>query len=132
MNNYKTAVLRRIEQTAKCVRGVLTIDNRYVCMTLERPWLDNKPNISCIPFGLYICRRIISPHFGTTFEVQGVPGRSHILIHAGNSPKDTEGCILLGKTLPPHVAEIRESRAALNTFKELLAGIDNFQMDVIA
>ncbi|HXT13096.1 MAG TPA: DUF5675 family protein [Candidatus Angelobacter sp.] len=29
-------------------------------------------------------------------EITGVPGRTNILFHGGNQPKNSEGCILLG------------------------------------
>ena len=64
--------------------------------TIENPWLDNKKTDSCIPLGTYICKPVISPRFGKTIEVTDVPNRSHILFHAGNSPDDTDGCIILG------------------------------------
>jgi hypothetical protein len=63
-------------------------------VTLELPWRDNRPRESCIPTGEYVCRRVKSPRFGDTFEVAGVPGRSHILFHAGNWITDSLGCIL--------------------------------------
>ncbi len=131
MDNKKPAMLRRIEMTEACSRGVLVIDNKFICMTLERPWLDNRPNVSCIPPGLYPCRRVNSPHFGETFEVCDVPGRSHILFHGGNKPTDTEGCILTGRTLPPLTAAIRDSKVAHATLMEVLAGIDTFDLEVI-
>jgi hypothetical protein len=30
--------------------------------------------------------------------VQDVPARSYILVHIGNFPKDTKGCILVGQS----------------------------------
>lgn len=132
MSNYKKpAILCRLEQTSECSRGVLMIDGRFICMTLERPWLDNQPNISCIPPGHYTCRRVRSPRFGDTFEICDVPGRSHILFHAGNRPEDTLGCVLTGRTLPPLTAEIHQSRKGLATFMDVLEGIDTFPLEVV-
>ena len=78
-------------------KGILEVpglDNHL--FTIENPWLDNKKTDSCIPTGTYICKPVNSPRFGKTIEVTNVPNRSHILFHAGNSPDDTDGCILLG------------------------------------
>jgi hypothetical protein len=66
-------------------------------LTLEPPWRDNEKNISCIPAGLYNCEFNISPKFGPTYEVMGVPNRSHILFHKGNFTHNTKGCILVGE-----------------------------------
>ena len=78
--------------------GVLQIaDKQADYHTAEPPWLDNKPGISCIPAGRYDVRIHESPHFGRCLKVLNVPGRDHILIHAGNIPaQDSRGCILLG------------------------------------
>ena len=65
--------------------------------TLEDDWRENAPGQSCIPAGSYTLRRTIYvKHNYETFEVTGVPGRSRILIHPGNTEEDTMGCILLG------------------------------------
>lgn len=64
--------------------------------TMEDDWLDNRPNVSCIPPDRYLCKRVISPKFGETFEITGVPGRSHILIHAANVEEHVRGCCGLG------------------------------------
>lgn len=68
--------------------------NELVCCTLERPWLKNKVNVSCIPAGVYTIRPVKSPKFGSSFEVCDVVGRSHILIHKGNYVSETQGCIM--------------------------------------
>lgn len=68
--------------------------------TVERPWLDNQPNISCIPLGEYLClpRRYFRGGY-ESWEVQGVDGRSFILIHKGNTFTDSAGCIIVGSRL---------------------------------
>lgn len=77
-------------------KGVLTYGSSVLCHTLECPWLDNARNISCIPDGVYDVIRYKSQRFGDNFRFVYVPNRTGILIHPGNSLKDTQGCILPG------------------------------------
>lgn len=51
-----------------------------------------------IPAGTYACVPHDSAEHPDTYEVTGVPGRSGILIHPGNTIRDTKGCILPGLT----------------------------------
>jgi hypothetical protein len=61
--------------------GRLTCNDEHF-YTVEKPWVDNQQNISCIPTGYYKLVRVDSPRFGAnTWEVANVTGRSHILIH---------------------------------------------------
>lgn len=78
------------------------------CKTLELPWMQNAPNISCIPPGVYFCSWTYSPHFGRNlYLVADVPGRSGIRIHPANFAGsvadgykcDLLGCIALGRSL---------------------------------
>jgi len=64
--------------------------------TLELPDLHNAVRISCIPIGSYKVVKRYSEKYGDHFWLQGVPGRSMILIHAGNYATQTKGCILVG------------------------------------
>lgn len=68
----------------------------FSCLTVERPWSDNRANLSCIPPG---CYRLEETEFRgdyKTLEVLGVPNRSLIKIHIANVPTDLRGCIGLG------------------------------------
>ena len=89
--------LIRIAYISDGTFGVLFDEDIPFCLTLEREWNDNKRGESCIPTGLYVCRRVQSPKFGDTFEVCDVPGRSYILFHIGNIEDDSHGCILVGE-----------------------------------
>jgi hypothetical protein len=66
----------------------------YEIKTLERPWLDNKVGVSCIPVGMYEFKR---DTYGRHqwFRVIDVPHRTHIEMHEGTKPKHSEGCILM-------------------------------------
>jgi hypothetical protein len=98
--------------------------------TLENPWLDNVQTVSCIPAGEYICRRVISPRYGETFEITGVPGRTHILFHWGNYPSNTEGCVLLGTSRAVDVPAVWSSRAAHAEFMAAVQGVDEFHLTI--
>lgn len=89
--------LIRIAETEAGIFGVLLDDGTPFALTLERQWLMNRVDESCIPPGTYVCERWQSPKFGSTFRVTNVPDRSYILFHKGNLEKDTQGCILVGE-----------------------------------
>ncbi len=125
--------LIRIERSKDGVFGVLTLNGQLVCWTLERPWLNNAPNVSCIPPDIYVCNRIDSPKFKETFEVFNVPGRSHILFHIGNTIDDSLGCILPGS----EIGEVKGKRGVLESGKAFFAlmtaleGVDMFPLQII-
>jgi hypothetical protein len=89
--------LIRVGQSNRGTFGALRYVDIPFALTLEKPWQNNEQHKSCIPAGIYECQRVRSPKFGWTFEVTGVPNRSHILFHRGNTVYDTEGCILIGE-----------------------------------
>lgn len=78
----------------KGVNGVLLVDGREWCKTIELPWLGNALRISCIPEGRYDLRKRYSPKFKWHFEIAGVKGRTAILMHPANdAQKELKGCI---------------------------------------
>lgn len=124
----------RIERSLGGTFGVLLLNNRAFCVTLELPWAGNQPQISCIPTGRYICKRRKSSLVATitkglwdnTFEVTGVPGRTAVLLHAGNTVIDTHGCILVAQ----YFGKLRGDRAVLNsgiTFHEFMTITRNIE-----
>ena len=80
--------------------GELFLNGERICDTLENPWQDNQRNISCIPEGIYPVRLRLPRESGTRdyihLLVKDVKDRDYILIHIGNTAKDTSGCILVG------------------------------------
>lgn len=78
--------------------GVLTMNNLPLCVTVERPWLDNQPDISCVPRGITMhFTKYQSPKNGWTWISQDAPGRSNIELHAANVPSQVEGCAGMGQ-----------------------------------
>lgn len=83
-------IINRIHIFGNNVIGELFINDMFVCNTLENKY-------KLIYRGLYNLRTdITSPKFKMKLPRLEVEGRSGILIHAGNSYIDTEGCILVG------------------------------------
>lgn len=107
------------------------IDGIFECETLELPWRDNRRSLSCIPTGTYQCDWSHSGKFGKCYRLRDVPGRSGILIHAGNYAGDrtlglktnVEGCILLGMQRSKIGSEpaILQSKHAIHAFVEFMA-----------
>jgi hypothetical protein len=74
--------------------GTLTINNSFQCYTIELPWVNNLPRLSCIPEGRYELKKRYSPKFKDHLLVKGVPGRSLVLLHPANDAlKELKGCI---------------------------------------
>lgn len=113
----------RLEESEQGTIGVLKIDKRVFCSTLEPADRLNERNVSSIPAQQYRVGPVQSPRFGKTYEVRDVPGRSNILFHAGNTAGDTAGCILLGQ----YPDKLRGDRAVRNsgaTFKRFLIELE--------
>lgn len=111
--------INRLERAEDGIYGVLKLEWRCFCVTLELPWYDNQENISAIPDGEYICYRFQSPSRGEVWELQNLPNRKHVQIHAGNTVKDTLGCILVAQ----YFGKLQGNRAILNsgkTFNEFM------------
>ena len=74
--------------------GEIFLNGNRVCSTIELPWKNNAPQVSCIPEGEYVLRKRYSPRFGQHYLLINVPGRSFILIHPANDAlKELKGCI---------------------------------------
>jgi hypothetical protein len=108
--------------------GVLKLNHSVFCVTLERPWLDNKPYISCIPSGEYDLELFKSPKFfprynRLIYRLKDVENRSNILIHSANLMSELEGCIAVGKKYG-FLHEKKGILSSLNIFYNLLDKLD--------
>ena len=107
---------------------------RYFCDTLEPTWRDYKNGAykvkgrSAIPEGRYAVVISFSPKFGAWLPILlGGPEFNRkwqgIRIHAGNTAKDTEGCILVGKNR--EVGKVLDSRIWLHRLKQKIVEAKN-------
>jgi hypothetical protein len=109
MNLMKIDVIRKIYSEESTI-GELHIDGKYFCDTLEDKDRDLRQTDhleiiqkikvmgkTAIPKGIYSLIMDMSTRFGKIMpHILDVPGFQGIRIHAGNTAKDTEGCILCG------------------------------------
>jgi len=123
-------ILRRIAFTEYGVFGVLIDNGIPFTLTLERPWLDNQPDVSCIPAGSYTCVRYSSAKYPDTFKVQNVPKRTGILFHKGNHMEHSAGCVILGEKFDPYKDEpgIQSSAEGFDDFMEKLKSKQAFDL----
>lgn len=124
----RKALLYRKESSDEGTFGELVTDAGFKCSTGELPWRDNKPNMSCVPPGVYSVTWRKSERFGFCFHVENVPGRDDILIHAANFVGDKEkhlrsevlGCIAVGMIVSKLTGQkaLLQSRLALSKLEE--------------
>ena len=90
--------LQRMYQDSEMTLGRLTVDTlpAWEGYTVERPWLKNRPYVSCIPAGIYKAFTRVSPSNGKVIELEGVPDRTFIQFHIANWAWQLEGCIGVG------------------------------------
>ena len=119
-------ILTRIARKAEYTIGRLEDENgKRICDTLEPTWRDYKggemkiPKKSAIPEGTYRVVVTKSQRFQKYLPLLvGIPGFEGVRIHAGNTSRDTEGCILVGQNL--QVGKVLWSRIALEKLMELI------------
>lgn len=87
-------IIQRLKSPHDRTNGLVLLPDGTEYSTLERPWLDNKPNISCIPAGQYKFIRDTHGRF-QWFRVLNVQGRTNIEMHTGSKPSHSQGCILM-------------------------------------
>ena len=119
-------ILTRHARRADYTIGRLEDENGMkVCDTLEPTWRDYKggemkiPKKSAIPEGTYRVVVTKSRRFQKYLPLLvGVPGFEGVRIHAGNTSRDTEGCILVGQNL--QVGKVLWSRITLEKLMKLI------------
>lgn len=137
MNLY----LNRCYSKSSYVIGKLFIEDDYFCDTLEPAYEGAHP---CIEAGTYkVTLDVKSPRFSKgeskdTFykfcdyklpRLLDVPGRDGILIHKGNYPRHTKGCILVGKNIS--VSCVYDSmRTFVSLYNKLLTDKDNIHIHI--
>lgn len=115
----KLKLVREIFNTSSTL-GSLYVDNKFYCYTLEDVTREEKvKGETAIWYGIYRIDLTYSPRFGAILpEVMNVRDFSGIRFHAGNTEKDTEGCILLGKYRKKY--SIFDSRDISKQFNEMI------------
>lgn len=127
----RLTLIRIANRPTYCI-GKLYIDGIYQCDVLEDTdrGLDDKMSEAeilkkkvkgqtAIPSGVYPVYITWSPKYKKPMPlIENVKGYSGIRIHSGNSAKDTEGCLLVGKN--KEVGKVLESRKTYNELFNIL------------
>ena len=102
--------------------GLITQDGQPLCVTVERPWLGNQEDISCIPAGVYRFAHYQSPTKGLVWLGQNIPSRDEVEIHAANLASQLKGCIAVGASFADFngVMGITSSQATLARLLQVL------------
>ena len=107
--------------------GALFIDDHWQCHTLEdiiRPVGEKIYGETAIPPGRYKLVLSMSNRFKRILpEVLAVPNFTGIRIHAGNTAKDTHGCLLWGQTRNVEARSIGQSKLALEAFMTKITAV---------
>ena len=104
-------IVNRIADCSESTVGILTVDRKPVCFTLEdqRQPGEKVRSETRIPEGSYLLKPREHGGFYARYrkkfhwnhrgmmELVDVPGFTDILIHVGNTDDDTAGCLLVGQ-----------------------------------
>ena len=133
VDNSINLLVIRDEFTDKSTIGKLFLNGEMFCYTLELTYLDNQRSISCIPAGEYKVRLRTAKESSTRdylhLLVQDVEGRSYILVHIGNFPKDTKGCILVGQSRQQD--RVNNSRLAMDLLIKEIVNLGGTNINLI-
>jgi hypothetical protein len=117
-------LVQRFHSTKNYTAGLMYIDGEFVCFTLEDEKRDVKVYAETrIPSGIYTLSLQTSGSLHTRYKAKfsfhkgmlllnSVPNFSGIMIHIGNTDKDTAGCLLVGHTFCLGCSKITDSQKA--------------------
>lgn len=116
--------LIRKHGTVGFTHGELRINGVFFCNTLEDQQRQVKiPGATAIPRGNYKVIINVSNRFKRRLPLLlNVPNFEGVRIHPGNTAKDTEGCILVGKYLAE--GYVTNSRATFNQLMSRLEAVN--------
>lgn len=99
-----------------CTLGELYVDGRAFGFACEDEVRSVKiAGETAIPAGEYAIRIERSPSWKRDMPyLADVPGFTRVMIHPGNSPEDTRGCILVGCQVDVERGHILQSRACFD------------------
>ena len=127
----RNVILSRGASGSNGVFGDWKSDSGFSCVTMEKPDLNDAPDISCIPKGQYQVEWQWSQHHGCNlYHVQNVPNRSNIEIHAANVQEQLLGCIAVGYVLAMFTKDSiapgmpPEDERGVTASKETLAAVE--------
>lgn len=131
----RSVVIVRYETGPQGTFSNVITDSGFECKGAELPWNDNKPDVSCVPDGLYKGnKRWSETHQQKLYHIDGIAGRSNIEIHSGNFAGDTSkgfrsdvrGCLVLGSDVGQLNGQkvVTGSKAALAMFEHDLKDED--------
>lgn len=112
----------RFKTTPSATLGRLYINGIFQCITLEPPIRKSGIKIwgkTAIPEGVYKLHWMMSARFKSNMPyLLNVPRFQGVMFHAGNTVKDTKGCILLGMSYNLETL-LNSRKACLNVFPKL-------------
>lgn len=139
MNNF---LLERLYYKPTYTIGRLSFKGQYLCDTLEpasahltqnddlqKILAEKSHGYRAIPSGMYKMAITYSPRFKKRLPLLlNVPCYEGIRIHAGNYPRDTQGCILPGWNWQKGM--VCSSKAALDIILKSMQGMDDACIDI--
>jgi hypothetical protein len=124
-------LLKRIFKGEDYTIGKIYINNQYFADTLEDAVRDVKiKGKTAIPAGKYLILMTYSNRFKKIMPLLiDVPGFEGVRIHSGNTPEDTEGCILVGKNTIK--GQLTSSRLYTRMLYDLLKSSENNEIEIV-
>lgn len=149
-------LLKRVQKTKIFTIGELYIDGKFFCYTCEdtdRGLRQDMPlsviekikikSVTCIPYGKYkVTLDVVSPKYSNPKykwaakidakvpRLIDVPGYAGVLIHVGNTAKDTDGCILVGFSKTKDGVG-RSTDCFLKLYEILLNDKNNIEIEIV-
>lgn len=131
----RITLIRIANRPTYCI-GKLYVDGKYFSDVIEdtdrglSDEMDEKEILqkkikgeTAIPTGIYHVYLTYSPKYKKLMPlIANVKGYSGIRIHSGNTSKDTEGCLIVGKNTI--VGKVTESRKMFNALFRMLVAAD--------